>query len=68
MLKSLQKRILEHMQQSEIIVNYLTDKYDSEPEKKRVKFSSLKWKTLTLMIQGSVKEDLKIYKCYPYGL
>lgn len=29
------------MQQSEIIVNYLADKYDNEPEKKRVKFSSL---------------------------
>lgn len=40
-LKSLQKRILEDMQQSEIIVNYLADKYDNEPEKKRVKFSSL---------------------------
>lgn len=33
------------MQQSEIIVNYLADKYDNEPEKKRVKFSSLHWKT-----------------------
>ena len=29
------------MQQSEIIVNYLADKYDSEPEK-NVFFSSLK--------------------------
>ena len=56
------------MQQSEIIVKYITDKYDSEPEKKRVKFSSLKWKTLILLIQGSVKEYLKIYKYYPYGL
>lgn len=44
-LKSLQKKILEDMQQSEIIVNYLADKYDNEPEKKRVKFSSLHWKT-----------------------
>lgn len=44
-LKSLQKRILEDMQQSEIIVNYLADKYDNEPVKKRVKFSSLHWKT-----------------------
>ena len=42
------------MQQSEIIMKYLTDKYNSEPEK-----ISLKWKTLTLMLQGSVKEDLK---------
>lgn len=38
-LKALQKRIVQDMQQSEIIVNYLTDKYEDEPEKKRVKFS-----------------------------
>lgn len=38
-LKALQKRIVQDMQQSEIIVNYPTDKYGDEPEKKRVKFS-----------------------------
>lgn len=39
-LKSLQKRMTMDLQQSEIIINYLTNKY-GEPEKKRVKFSFL---------------------------
>lgn len=34
----LTKKILEDMQQSEIIVNYLADKYDNEPEKKVLSF------------------------------
>lgn len=38
-LKSLQKRMALDLQQSEIILNYLTSKY-GEPEKKRAKFSS----------------------------
>lgn len=42
-LKALQKRIMQDMEQSEIIVNYLTDKYGGdEPEKKRAKFISLR--------------------------
>lgn len=43
-LKALQKRIFMDMQQSEIILNYLADKYtdDHEPEKKRVKFSTIR--------------------------
>lgn len=55
-LKSLQKRILEDMQQSEIIVNYLADKYDNEPEKNVLSFLLYPEKlTLTFMTQGSVK-------------
>lgn len=30
------------MQQSEIIVNYLTEKYTDEPENKQVKFSTIR--------------------------
>lgn len=42
-LKALQKRIMKDIEQSEIIVNYLTDKYGGgEPEKKRAKFISLR--------------------------
>lgn len=37
-------------------VNYLADKYDNEPEKKRVSFLLYTEKlTLTFMTQGSVK-------------
>lgn len=38
----MQKRKTMDLQQSEIIINYLTNKY-GEPEKKRVKFSFLRW-------------------------
>lgn len=41
-LKVLQKRIFMDMQQSEIIVNYLTEKYTDEPENKQVKFSTIR--------------------------
>lgn len=52
----LTKKILEDMQQSEIIVNYLADKYDNEPEKKVLSFLLYTEKlTLTFMTQGSVK-------------
>lgn len=39
-LQKLQKRMSDDMEQSEIIINYLADKY-GEPEKKRVKFTTL---------------------------
>lgn len=39
-LQKLQRRMADDMEQSEIIMNYLADKY-GEPEKKRVKFSTL---------------------------
>ena len=39
-LQKLQRRTADDMEQSEIIMNYLADKY-GEPEKKRVKFSTL---------------------------
>lgn len=42
-LQNLQTRIANALTQSQIIVNYLCDKYgQGEPEKKRVKFSSVK--------------------------
>ena len=41
-LKGLQKRIFMDMQQSEIILNHLAEKYTDEPEKKRVKFSIIR--------------------------
>lgn len=42
-LQTLQKRISLDMQQYDIIVNYLTDKYGDleQPQKKRVKLSTL---------------------------
>lgn len=42
-LQTLQKRIFLDMQQCEIIVKYLTDKYGDleQPQKKRVKLSTL---------------------------
>lgn len=42
-LQTLQKRISLDIQQCEIIVNYLTDKYGDleQPQKKRVKLSTL---------------------------
>lgn len=43
-LKSLlsSNRIFMDMQQSEIIVNYLAEKYTDEPENKQVKFSTIR--------------------------
>ena len=40
-LKNLQKRIANEKAQSQIIINYSSDKHGDEQEKKKVKFTSL---------------------------